>query len=473
MIRSIKLKLFVWFLLVFSVFSIGFSSYLFIHQKAATLAAVDSTLLSKANVFAGLIEVYPDGRVDFEATEKKVGFERGGTIYDIPLSGHYYQVYFDDGRPLASSPSLGDFRFPVSFEKVSAGDYYEFTSGPDNEPLRVLSRKVSITIRDETYTFIIQAAESLRESYLFIDSLKDHIRYSLPVSLVAAGLGGLLLGWFSLRPLNRFSAEVGGITEKNLDKRLDEKKLDTELKGLAAAFNETLDNLENAFKQQQRFLSDVSHELRTPAAVIKSSCEIHLKKDREPVEYKKALGMIMKSADRMENMIESLLTLSRLEQKKYVFKKERIAIEDIITRSVNMLQPIAEKKKVTINTVLSGDAFIHGDRNSITEAFINIIENAIKYNHEAGTINITSEGKNGKTVIHINDTGIGMPEAELGNIFRSFYRVDPSRTSIRAKGAGLGLNIAARIIQTHMGKIDVASKAGEGTVFSVSLPTVG
>ncbi|MBI5664758.1 MAG: HAMP domain-containing protein [Nitrospirae bacterium] len=469
--KSIKLKLFIWFLLAFSVLSIGSNVYVYYQQKKASLAAVDRHLVSQAQVFAGLIEVYDDGRVDFEPTELKAGFERARTIYDIPRSGHYFHIYFADGDTLTSSPSLGKFVLPVSFDRVSDGDYFDIVPGPDNGLLRIFSQKVTINIRDEKYSFIIQVAEELSGVYRFLDSLRMQIYFSVPVTLLATGLGGLLIIWLSLRPLERFSREVGNITERNLDKRMDEKKIDIELKDLAASFNTTLDNLERAFIQQKRFLSDVSHELRTPTAVIKSSCEIHLKKDRDKGEYKKALEIIMNSANRMDNLIERLLTLSRLEQKMYVFKKEKFSLCDVIRRSAHLLQPLADEKGITIElSSLPEGLNVQGDKDSVTEVFINIIENAIKYNREGGSITISSGEHSGDLKTDIKDTGIGIPESEIDNIFQSFYRVDRSRANGKTRGVGLGLNIVKAIVDKHGGKIEVTSRQGEGSTFSVYFP---
>jgi len=470
-LRSIKLKLFIWVLLAFSVLSIGSDIYMYDQQKKASLSAIDRQLVSRAQMFAGLIEVYEDGRVDFEPTELKAGFERAETVYDVPLSGHYFHIYFDNGDTLTSSPSLGKFVLPVSFSRISDREYFDIVPGPDNEPLRIFNKKVTICIRENNYTFIVQVAENLRDVYSFLDSLKRQIYYSIPVTLLATGLGGLLIIWLSLRPIGKLSREVGNITEKNLDKRLDEKKIDVELKDLAGSFNSTLDNLERAFTQQKRFLSDVSHELRTPTTVIKSSCEIHLKKDRDAGEYKKALEIIMNSANRMENLIERLLTLSRLEQKMYIFKKEKISLSDIIGKSAHLLQPLADNKDIAIElSSLPDDLYVQGDKDSITEVFINIIGNAIKYNHEGGSIIITAGEQGGNLRTDIKDTGIGIPESEISNIFRSFYRVDQSRTNGKAGGVGLGLNIVKAIIDNHSGKIEVTSKQGEGSTFSIFLP---
>ena len=308
-LKSIKLKIFLWFLLSFLIIATGFDIYLYQMQKEASISSIDRFLKSRAHVLAGFIEVYEDGKIEFEATEKKVGFERTWTVYDAPFSGHYYRVFFEDGKILSSSPSLAGHTLQLSLDKVSREDYFYFTEGPKNEPLRVVTQKISINIMNKDHTFIIQVAENISEIYRFLDSLKLQMLYSIPTTLFLTGLGGLVIVWISLQPLKTFSEEVSNITEKNLHKRLKKEKLDVELRALAASFNFTLDNLENAFKQQKRLISDVSHELRTPTSVIKSCCEIHLRKEQDTEDYKKALDIIINNANRMEGLTERLLTL--------------------------------------------------------------------------------------------------------------------------------------------------------------------
>lgn len=476
MLNSIKAKLSVWFILVFSVFSIGLSFYLYESQKNASLAAVDAVLQSKSLFLAGLIDIYKDGKVEFELQEKKKSFQRQTTLYDIPDSGHYYQVLYEDRNPLAISPSLGSFRLPLStVEALKDRGYFEDTAGPKGKPLRIYTRKVTVTtyLSKKGYrNFIIQTAESLEDVYSHLDSLKEIIFYGIPVTFLIAGFGGLFISWISLRPLKRFSHEVTEVSEKCLDKRVNKEGASKELKELAEAFNNTLERIENAFGRQKRFISDASHELRTPVSVIRSYCEIPLRKTRGVEEYKQALETILKHIDMMEVMIERLLTLSRLEQKEFPMRMERLALSGLINDTLSLLPPIAEKTGIQVNFVPpSAEIYIMGDRPYLIEAFINITDNALKYNRAGGSVTITLHENADEAIVEIADTGIGIPDGEIPHIFQRFYRVDASRSKGQnmITGAGLGLSIANEIVERHGGRIDVRSKTGEGSVFSMHL----
>lgn len=477
MLNSIKARLILWFLLTFSLLFIVSGFYLYLEQKRATLSGVDRFLEAKSEFLAGLIEVDPDGQIHFEPQE--VGIKRQSTLYDFSFSGHYYQVFFESGRPLALSPSLGDFSLPVEIDRALKEEgYFWTTTGPRGEPLRVYTHKVGLNhgpVRKENERFVIQTAESLEEAYAFLVSLKRLLLYSGPVALLFSGLGGLLIARLSLRPLKLFSKEVGEISEKSLDKRIHEGKVSRELKELAKAFNATLDRLEEAFRQQKRFLSDASHEIRTPVSVIKSYCEIPLRKARSSEEYKRALEVIFEQIKKMEILIENLLTLSRLEQKRLSTHLERIALDDLVENTVSLLAPLAERKGIPIR-IVPRPSVVQGDKTQLMEVFMNIIDNAIKYNRPGGGIEITFKEEEKEIIVEVADGGIGISNEALPHIFERFYRADPSRakeadTALgKTQGAGLGLSIVKEIVENHQGRITVQSEPGVGSTFSIHLP---
>ncbi|MFQ5901253.1 MAG: ATP-binding protein [Thermodesulfobacteriota bacterium] len=482
MLNSIKSRLFLWFLLVFSGFAIGFGLYLYEHQKSVSLSTVDGFLQTKSQFFAGLIEIYEDGKIHFELMEKKAGVERGIGLYDIPLSGHYYQIFSEDGILLAISPSLKKHLLPISVEKaLEEGKYFETITGPEGKPLRLLTYKVTITVyqmEEQSHVFIIQTAETLEEVYSFITSLKRIMLYSIPTTILLSGLGGLLIAWLSLRPLKEFSQEVGKISEKSMDKRIHEKRVSKELRELARTFNTTMDHLEKSFEEQKRLISDASHELRSPTSIIKSYCEIPLRKERTPREYINTLKVILDNTNRMEGLIEGLLTISSIEQKKTPFNKERLPVNPLLNKVASMMKPIAEQREVEIklNALPQKDTYIMGSKDHLMELLMNIVDNAVRYNNKGGKVIIGLENNTDTIVIKISDTGMGIPMNERKKIFQRFYRSDPSRSrytgrsALNRKGTGLGLSIAKEIAKAHQGRIEVESTIEEGSTFIISLP---
>jgi heavy metal sensor kinase len=477
MFNSIRTRFLFWSFSVFAVFVIAFGLYIYGKQKMLIIASVDQLLSNKAQVLAGLIEFYEDGRIEFELTEKRVGFERRATLYDIPNSGHYYQIFYENGVLLSRSPSLGDHSLPIHVESVSGSDrHFRDATGPSGEHIRILTEKITIETPytgEKENVFIVQTAESVEEMYRFLDLLKKIILFSVLILLVLFGFGGILIARSFLKPLREFSKEVGEISEKNLTKRINERKVSRELKELAHSFNSTLDNLERAFNEQKRFISDASHELRTPTAVVKSHCEIYLRRERDVEEYKKALHVIHETAKKMEELIEKLLILSRLERKQTPMKKENLNLNEILVKTTSLLSSVAETRRIKIN-LNSGNSplYVTGDRMHISEVLTNILDNAIKYSNSGTDIDVSVKAEKGEAVVKVTDRGIGISAEEIPNIFKRFYRGNSARAKNR-EGSGLGLSIAKEIVEAHGGTITVHSTPGKGSTFFISFPLSG
>ena len=266
--------------------------------------------------------------------------------------------------------------------------------------------------------------------------------------------------------MNIFSGQVGRITASNLNERVDEETLDLELKPLAKSFNVMLGHLEAAFLRQREFLSDASHELRTPTSVIKSLCDVTLRKPREASEYKEAIGSINDASKKMSGIIERILQASRLESKTFQMNMKKVELSEVLQDIVTLITPSANERGVTI-TLDEWNGTVIGDHERLTEAFVNIIENAVKYTTSGGSVSISVDDTSQYAVVRVEDTGIGISSEDRDVIFERFYRVDKSREAV--PGTGLGLSIVKAIIEAHHGKLEVESEEGKGSCFKVFL----
>jgi signal transduction histidine kinase len=440
--------------------------------------AVDELLKSKLQFFSGMIEIYKDGEIDFELSELQKD-EQHSTIYDIPHSGHYFQIFHGNGSRLAKSNSLDELTLPFSYEKaLEEKIYYETSFIEPDEPVRILTEYITIydRYRNMERFFIIQIGESLTTVYNQLKNLRLLMLYSMPVMLVLSVIGGITIISISLRPLRDFSTNVGQIRESSLDRRIEAYKVSKELSELASSFNFMMENIEKAFSQQKTFLADASHELRTPTSVIKSCSEVYLRKERTLDDYKEALQIIAKNAGDMEQIVNKMLTLSRMEHRSYTIRKRDVALCQTLNKIISIVRALANKNTVTVETDLPGEEIIvQGDESALSEAFMNVIENSIKYNRKGGTVSVSLTVKSDEAVIVVRDTGIGIPEASLSRIFERFYRAQntTAQRSEKFHGAGLGLSIVKETIEAHKGRIDVQSEVGKGSIFTFYLPVKG
>jgi heavy metal sensor kinase len=297
----------------------------------------------------------------------------------------------------------------------------------------------------------------------------------LTVSLAVTGLSILVLGalggWWTinraLTPLQEMSNTARGINANRLAQRMDLKGVDSEVSELGTVLNEMLDRLGESINQQKRFTADASHELRTPLSVILSSSELALSKPRSSEEYRDHLEKCQRAAIRMQNLVESLLILARVDATPSVESYKKVDLEQVIDDSIRLLEPLAAESRIKVVNEVS-TCFVLGDASQLSQAFVNLISNAIKYNSLGGSVRIQSTSEASKILIEITDTGIGIPENDLPHVFERFYRVDQARSRLQG-GTGLGLSITERIIVAHGGEIGVRSKVDEGSTFWIRM----
>ncbi len=245
---------------------------------------------------------------------------------------------------------------------------------------------------------------------------------------------------------------------------------DTE--GAVLVFHD-ITHLRRLEKIRRDFVANVSHELRTPISSIKGYAETLLERaldDRE--NAKDFLKIIYTDSERLARLVEDLLDLSKIESGKLKMNCQPLRIKPLITKVVSSLKRQAERKHILIKVSAAEDLpFVYADEGKISQVLLNLIDNAIKYNKEGGTVVISGKDKGRFVHIDISDTGIGIPERDLPRLFERFYRVDKAR-SRQLGGTGLGLSIVKHIISAHRGKVFARSILGRGSTFSFTLPKV-
>jgi heavy metal sensor kinase len=287
--------------------------------------------------------------------------------------------------------------------------------------------------------------------------------------ILIAGLG---VGWWlasrALRPIAAISRTAEEIAGGDLSRRINSSETESELGQLAGVLNSTFARLEAAFVQQKQFTSDAAHELRTPVSVMLTQTQSTLNKERSPAEYRETLEACQRAAQRMRRLIESLLELARFDAGPESLKRMRFDLANPARDCVEMLLPLAGARRIRIQAQLL-PAACHGDPERIAQVITNLLTNAINYNQDGGEIQISTQADNGSAFLIIADNGPGISAEHLPRIFDRFYRVDAARTSSQGR-SGLGLAISQAIVAAHGGVIEVSSKVGAGTRFTVRLP---
>jgi two-component system, OmpR family, manganese sensing sensor histidine kinase len=238
--------------------------------------------------------------------------------------------------------------------------------------------------------------------------------------------------------------------------------------------HESLKPTRQSFEQLKQFTADASHELRSPLTAIKTSIDVILKHPERihPKDARK-LSAIASATNQMIRLVEDLLLLARSTAVNPALATERkpLLLDKVLQDLITLLEPQAQSRKIALRSRLLPGITVLGDTSKLNRLFSNLLENALQYTPQEGSVLLTMGRVNRFVIVSVEDTGIGIAPERLKMVFQRFWRADRAR-SYRSGGQGLGLSIAQAIAQQHDGEITVSSKEGEGSCFRVRLPLV-
>jgi heavy metal sensor kinase len=312
----------------------------------------------------------------------------------------------------------------------------------------------------------LTVSESVRAVNHTIAVLRLQLLTMTPLAILVACLGGWLLSRRALKPVNDMAATAEAISIDNLAVRLDVPGTGDELERLGEVLNKMLARLDGAVNTLSQFVADASHELRTPLAVIRTSAELALRRAREPEAYRESLTEVMAEAERMTQLVEDLLFLARSDASTAGIPMEPVDLGETMRQSVAEVRDLAVSRNIGIKLCSPGEqTFVQGNRAALRRLFLVLLDNALKYSTEGGDVHV----RVGQDLVVVQDQGIGIGEQDLPHIFQRFYRADKARGNSGQVlgGHGLGLSLAQTIAQVHGAAIDVKSREGEGSVFTI------
>lgn len=286
--------------------------------------------------------------------------------------------------------------------------------------------------------------------------------------VAAAGLGSFTVASNVLRPVTSMTQTARAIAaSRGFSRRLDNPGRGDELGRLARTFNEMLASLEEAYRSQQRFVADAAHELRAPLTSILGNIELVTRNPGMPEQEKaEAIGYLASEARRLARIIDELLTLARADAGQ-ALELRPVELDRIVLEAVGEMGALARDHYLEVKEI--GPSEVAGDPDRLKQLVLNLLHNSIKYTPPQGRILVTLKNEGGTAVLTVEDSGVGIPEEDLPHVFERFYRADKARGRDPG-GSGLGLSIAAWIVDQHDGEISVDSAPGKGTTVTVRIP---
>ena len=271
-----------------------------------------------------------------------------------------------------------------------------------------------------------------------------------------------------LKPVNTINVLAREINEKTLDKRIPLGRNPDELHVLSSSLNRMFDRLQYSFIRQKQFIANASHELKTPITLLRLFWEETVHRQDLPAGFQRQAVNQGKILLRMERLVRNLLNLSSLELKDTIALTD-FNLTELIQSVLEDFSAVISVEHISIKTDFPSGLQMKGDRDMIRRLFINILDNAIKYNHRNGTVKLGVAPTAGAFHITCLNTGSGIPTEELDRVFEQFYRVEKSR-SLEYGGSGLGLAIVRQIVRLHGGEVQMESSPGVWNRIHINLP---
>ena len=319
---------------------------------------------------------------------------------------------------------------------------------------------------------LLVATPTRQASFGPADLLRSML-FIAPIILIGAVLVGYWLAGTSLRPVQVIMDEVDAISDgTSLHRRLAVPLAGDEMARLAATVNGMLARLERSFGSLHRFTADASHELKTPLMVLRAGVERALTHPGTPPEILQSLDETLAQINQMTEMVENLLTLARADEGRAPLAVEESDLRELVADVAETAGMLGEGSGVTaVHSMPDTPVRLAVDRHRIREMLLNMVTNAIKYTPRGGTVSLSLQEDESAITITVQDSGIGIAAGDLPHIFERFWRADQARSRTGDRpGTGLGLAITKWIAEAHGGTINVQSRPGRGSVFTVQLP---
>lgn len=319
-------------------------------------------------------------------------------------------------------------------------------------------------------SIILQVGQTMESYSGFLDAFKGIFITTMTfLIMLAAGVG-----WFMAR---RAVSGVEAITQTaqsvsggTLGKRVPVKTRGDEIDQLAMTFNQMLDRIQTLVTEIKEMSDNIAHDLRSPITRIRGIAEVTLTNGKSMGEYENMAASTIEECDRLLDMINTMLMISKTESGVDKLSFEEIDLAGLVRQACELFEPTAEDKRVALRCDVPNKSHLVGDNRMIQRMLSNLLDNAIKYTPSGGKVSVSvSENDERYVVITVKDTGISISPDDLPRIFDRFYRCDQSRST---PGIGLGLSLARTIARAHGGDITVTSLLNQGSVFIITLPTL-
>ncbi|MBU1044765.1 MAG: HAMP domain-containing histidine kinase [Candidatus Omnitrophica bacterium] len=331
----------------------------------------------------------------------------------------------------------------------------------DRYKARVITNKIAAG-------YVFQIGATLRDNQVLLEQYKQTFWIVFTFMLLVGSFVGWLMAKHAMAGVKRITKTASQISHGNLMLRVKPGNEGLEIMILAETFNQMLERIELLIREMKDVSNNIAHDLRSPITRIRGISETTLSGDQNLAAYQKMSQDIIAESDRFIVMINTMLDIAQTESGVIDFSQVPVNMEEIINDAYQLFLPVALDKNICLTlNLLDKPLVVIGDRSRLQRLIANLIDNALKYTLSGGMVKISASRNSSRVIIEVADTGIGIDQSDLPQVFNRFYRSDKSRS---LSGNGLGLCLAQSIAKAHKGEITAASIVDKGSKFTVFLP---
>jgi len=461
--RSLRFRITAWYAGLMAGTLIVFGASVYLGLKRYLDWTLQRTLVAQCSTISTeLLSQLPAKDTAWLATEINEAYAPEVNGLFIRVVHQNVGVVYRSGSP--KDGAFDPWRIPLPSEKEMDGSRkLQFESGS-----RLLINSMTLSTPDGN-RFIVESGAPYHQIEVVLHGLLLTFAIYMPFIVSLAVAGGYWLMRRSLQPVDEITKRAEGITSTNLSERLPVIRSGDELERLSMSLNRMIQRLDNAFEHINRFSADASHELRTPLTILQLELESIAQNYRMEASIGDQVGSALEETHRMSRIVESLLTLSRLDAGEVKMDKLRLDFGDLAASTAGEMKLLAEEKSISLSIEAESGVQVVGDRVRLQQVIVNLIDNSIKYTQIGGAIKVRVVREGNSAVLEVADNGLGIPARALPHVFERFYRADKARSRATG-GAGLGLSIVKSVCAAHNGEIKVSSQEGHGSSFRVELP---
>jgi heavy metal sensor kinase len=462
--RSIRARLITLYVVTLSLIFICFGGYTYWGFKQYLVSSLQQALLRRAHQIAlTILADVPQRGEDYIGSEIQAR-------YAPELNERVIRVTNQSGKTIYASGNATSLKPPpaVTFADGEAESQPAERVDPAENGARLQVTAVGYRLPNGA-RYVVEVGASENEISSVLRGLLLTLSLGFPVFVGLSSVGVYFLLGRALRPVDEIVNSAERITLQNLSQRLPVPQTGDEVERLSLALNRMIRRLDEAYQVTSRFSADASHELRTPLTIMRGELESLLHEGNFQEGQEEEIGSILEEAERLTQIVEGLLTISRLDAGESKMNRDPVDLSSLAESTVEQMAPLGEDKSLTLTCTADAGIMVEANEVRLKQVLVNLLDNAIKYTPDGGKIKVAVSHDGFSAFLEVSDNGIGISPEALPHVFERFYRSEQPEAR-RESGTGLGLSMVQAIVESHRGKVTVESREGSGSIFRVQMP---